>query len=38
MSLESDAEESAKEELDKRAEEVFNGQEGEEWVTLEDLM
>ena len=38
MSLENDAEDPAKKELDKRAEEVFSGEEGEEWVALEDLM
>ena len=38
MSLKNDEEEPAKKELDKRAEEVFNGEEGEEWVALEDLM
>jgi len=27
-----------KKELDKRAEEVLNGKEGKEWIALEDLM
>lgn len=35
---EKDADDPTRKELDKRAEEVINGEEGEDWVDLEDLM